>query len=280
MEYKKNYIKRLLINERKELTFSRTEMISHFNSDKFNLFYSKLNNVLSNYWNNSEESHYMNVMNPKHNLSRHLFIKSFTHKSYFLNDDENDYYYNYERNEFIGDSHLNYLIKRYVFNKFGKYGNEHLLSKISTFMISKKFYKILFDEIKLFPLVFYEKKETLITASIKEDVLESFIHSFYCNFGIKYTKVFINKILSKYKLKWILENSIDYKTILNEEIFKKYNKPLTEVVEFNIKKNRNMEYYCLGFKIKKNYYKNNIRVINKNKQTLIEIISEQVLDKL
>lgn len=281
MEYKKEYIRKLLNKENNNIknNISKEEMIEHFNSEQFNIFYKKLNRVFSKYWKNDNEEHYMNILNNKHNYSRHLFVKSFTHKSYFLDKPDQKYYYNYERNEFIGDSHLNYLVKRYVFNKYGKYGNENLLSKISTYMISKRFYKLLFDDIKLYPLIFYDKK-IIITPSIKEDILESFFHSFYCNFGIKYTKCFLNKLLNKYKFEWILEQCIDYKTILNEVIFKKYNKPLKEVVEFSTKRNKKGEFICSGFKINGKFYKNKLFISNKNKNILIEEVSKYVLELL
>ena len=276
-ELKKQYIQKLLKNENREKKFDRSKMLNHFNGKKFNKFYKKLNGVLNKYWeNNNDESHFLNVLNNKHNNSRHLFVKSLTHKSYFVDREDCDYYYNYERNEFIGDSHLNYLIKRYVFNKYGKYGDEHLLSKISTFMISNKFYKLLFDDIGLYPLV-YKSRETFVSPALKEDMLESFIHSFYCNFGIKFTKVFINKILNKYSLEWILEQSINFKTILNEEVFKKYKKPVHQVVDFVCKKNKKREFFCVGFKINGKFYKNTNKATNRNKNDLIEILCENVL---
>lgn len=275
---KADYINKLLKNEQRKSGFNRNQMINHFNSDKYNRFYNKLNDILGKFWSSilEDDTHHINILNKKHNNSRHLFVKSLTHKSYFKDTEDADYFYNYERNEFIGDSHLNYLIKRYVFNKYGKYGDEHLLSKISTFMISKKFYKLLFDDIGLYPLVF-KSKDTFISPSLKEDMLESFIHSFYCNFGIKYTKVFINKLLNKYTLEWVLNECINFKTILNEEVFKKYKLPIHKVVQFNIKINKKKEFFCVGYKINGTFHKNNRKVVNKNKNELIEILCEDVV---
>ena len=273
---KQQYINKLLKNEKRDNNFNRSEMLQFFNSKRYNKFYSNLNSIIGTFWKNGDLSHHLNIANSKHNNSRHLFVKSLTHKSYFLNRQESKFYFNYERNEFIGDSHLNYLIKRFVYNKYGKFGNEHLLSKISTFLISKNFYKLLFDDIGLYPIVFADN-ETTVSESIKEDILESFIHSFYCNFGIKYTKVLINKLMKKYTLEWILNKSIDYKTILNEEVFKKYNKPIHKVIDFNIKTNHKRQFYCLGFSINGKYYKNTQKIITKTKFELIEKLSKTVL---
>ena len=272
---KQQYINNLLKPLNKN-HIDRKEMINHFNNEKYNDFYTKINTVISKYWNVEKDSH-LDIFNEKHNQSRYMFVKALTHKSYFLNK-ENPFYYNYEKIEFAGDCHLNYVIKSYVFKNFSKYGNQHLLSKVSTYLISMKFYKRLFDDLGLYHCVFFDKDKNKITDSIKEDLVESFIYAFRCNYGDRYTRCLVNKLLDKYSFQWILEKSISYKSILNEEIFKKYNKSINDVVKFLIKKNNKNEFYCVGYKINRVFHKNKIYMTDKNKNDLIEKLCEYVLN--
>lgn len=272
---KRNYINKLLTKNDSN-SIERNDMLKYFEGKEFNRFYDNINKVINKYWNNNNIEHYMNVWNDKHNNSRYLFIKSMTHKSYFINK-TNRFYYNYEKMEFAGDTHLNYFIKCYIHKNFTKYGNQHLLSKISNFLISKKFYKKLFDDIGLYGMVFYDKDKIKLTDSIKEDILESFMYAFLCVFGRKYTRCLVNKLIGKYKFEWILNNSISYKSILNEELFIKYKKSFKDVVRFNIKKNKKQEFFCLGYSINNVYHKNKRYIVNKNKMDLIESLCEDIL---
>ena len=272
---KQKYIENLL-KQSQNNNIDRTEMIKYFNDKQFNNFYKKINKIVGKYWKVEKDSH-LDIFSEKHLFSKYLFVKALTHKSYFLNK-ENPFYYNYEKIEFAGDSYLNHLIKSYVFKNFSKYGNQHLLSKISTYLVSMKFYRRLFDDIGLYYCVFFDKENNRITDSIKEDIVESFIYAFKCCYGYRYTRCLVNKLLDNYSFKWILEHSISYKSILNETVFSKYKKSLNDVVKFCIKKNKNNEFYCTGYKINGKYYKNTKYITNKNKNELIESISQIVLN--
>lgn len=291
---KMNYINNLINTERvdsNEKSNINDKKMKYFDDEKFNEVYLKIEDKIlkifgydkkitlpkNNNFRRNTIKHKKRLLISK-NKSKYLFIKSLTHKSYFIGL-ESEYFYNNERLEFIGDSHLNFLIKRYIFHRFSKYGNENLLSKISSYMISTEFYNILFNIIDLEDLVFI-KNDVEITDNIREDIIESFIQALYCCVGIDFTKIFINKLLNEFDDNHILNNSIKITQILNEEVFKKYNKPMKEVIEYDIPPKHKIRktYICKGFKINGRYYKNKMRITDTNKHQLLEKINHQIIN--
>jgi len=269
-DIKKNYINNLLENKNKKNKFNRTEMVEWFDK-KFYYIYKKIDKkIIKRFWKNNKTD-WMNIYNKP---SKYLFIKSFTHKSYY-NNKESEYYYNYERLEWIGDSHLNYLLSRYIYHNYNKIGDEHLFSLIQSYMKSTEFLSKIFDFLDFEDLVLKDIN-TPLTDHIKEDIIESFIHSFYCNFGIRNTKTLLNKILNNFDKKNILMNSIKNKTILNELLYKKYNDSINNIIKMNIKNNRGF-FICLGYSINGRYYKNYNHYRNKNKKHLEEILCGDIL---
>ena len=266
---KEEYVREVL-SHRSSDDFSRDMMLDYFH-DNFADFYPKVQTVINQFW-RSHERDWLDVTQKR---SRYLFVKAFTHSSYISDDDA--YLYSYERQEWMGDALLNFLMKRWIYHQFNKFGNQGLFSNIANFLVSTRFYSTLFDQLNLSPLVF---SKVPLTPKIKEDMVESFFHALYCNLGMDRTKTFVNKMMSKHSTKWILKQSVSFRKILNERIFQKFRRPPTEVLSISFSQNKNRQFFCKGWTIDGKWHKNHNKIVDKNKHELMERLACDILDCL
>lgn len=251
----------------------RMKMINKLNNEKkFKYIYNFINdNIINKHW-SVENNRHLDIFSKK---QRYNFIKTFYHKSFFNFENDNEIKYFYERLEYIGDSLLNYLVKRWIFHNFNY--QEGILSKISSYMISNKFYVKLFDKLQFTNLVKLGKGVEL-TDNIKEDVIEGFIYSFYVNFGMKYTKCFVNKLLSDENKSDILNKSFDNLSILNNYFMDKYKKNIKEVLNWKVKQGRDKKWICLGYSINGTFHKNRRFIKCNSFKELKETLSKDILE--
>ena len=288
LSLKQNFLKNKLAKY-DNANFNQNDMISYLN--EHSPFYDELNVVLQRLWPNINvyEMKVFKKNQPiriKPNIQRYMFVKAFTHKSYFKDKPDERFYFNYERLEFVGDAHLNYLLNRWVFHEFSQYG-EKIMSKVYAYLKSTKFLSQVFDALKLQPLV-RKHNECELTDKLKEDMVESFIHAFYCNFGESMTKVLINKFMAYFDKNNILYSCVDFYSMLNEMWYEKYGGldefqgySMKDCVLFNVKQNRKLprhkQWICFGYSINGYEYRNRWRVNCSSKRDLLEKMAESIL---
>lgn len=135
-----------------------------------------------------------------------LYRKAFVHKSVVKNAKESNNLPNYmkesyERFEFLGDSVLNLIIAKYLFNKFPNC-HEGNLTKIRTKLVNGKTLSMFAKNLKLnkFSILNY-KVENINGRNndrILEDIFESLICAIYLDLGFKHAQKFVLDLVEKY----------------------------------------------------------------------------------
>jgi len=266
---------------RKDTPFDNLRIVSneHFNDSKFDKVYLAINKTIRKYL-GGEGNEYLDI---RTHHQKYLFVKALSHKSHSI-DSEDKIHYSYERMEFMGDANLNYLLKRWVYHNFTKNYDEYCMSEVYSHVRSTKFLYKLFDLLDLEECVM-KLSEVEITDKLKEDMLESFFHAFYCNFGMKFTKCLLNHLMNglvKDK-KELIKSSIKMKSVLNELVYARFQKPLEEIVGFKAKMNKQTKLFtCEEYTLeleegKKETHKTNSNDNDTSKRDLIERICEIVV---
>lgn len=145
------------------------------------------------------------------NMDMTLFVEALTHVSakdrYNLQHDKT-----YERLEYLGDAIFHMIITEYFYERYDD-ETEGFLTKLRIRVergdSMAELTKILgLDEFILVNGIILNEK-------ILEDTFESFIGAFYLNFRMKYTKVFVVKLIEKYKdLAALIHYDDNYKDLL------------------------------------------------------------------
>ena len=134
------------------------------------------------------------------------YKKAFVHKSVVKNAKESDELpefmkESYERCEFLGDSVLNLVVAKYLFNKFPN-SHEGNLTKIRTKLVNGKTLSMFANKLDLSKFLILNYKVENINGRnnnrILEDVFESLICSIYLDLGFNYAEKFILNLIDKY----------------------------------------------------------------------------------
>ncbi len=122
-----------------------------------------------------------------------------------------------ERLEFLGDSVLNLITTDYLYKHFKD--GEGDLSKLRAFVVSSKnLYKVI-EKLSLEEFIKYESS-VVMPISIKADLFEAILGAIYLDGGMQPATEFVYRELNynPKNLKNLMENSIDYKTLLQEKV--------------------------------------------------------------
>ena len=142
-----------------------------------------------------------------------LYDTAFTHKSalkeYIVQNTESN-----ERLEFLGDSVLNFVVTRYLYDKFPR-SPEGFLTRIRTKLVSGKMLAILSTQLKFPTLLVMNERAVRQNWStnprIAEDVFESVIGAMYLDQGLPRCRTFITHVL---------ETLVDWKEVHQDSNYK------------------------------------------------------------
>ena len=161
---------------------------------------------------------FKNIENLKNSLTHPSIFK-------FKEKPKDNYIYEFERLEFLGDRVLGLVVASLIFKKFKDY-NEGDLSKKFSYLVQRDFlYKIALKIDLENYLVFnkHKKSDTRLNKSILADSFESLIGAIYIDGGYQKSYSFIKRIWTPY-LNELITNELNPKSWLQEITQKKYNK--------------------------------------------------------
>lgn len=125
-----------------------------------------------------------------------LYIKACTHKSSIQHKEMS-----YERLEFLGDSVLNFLITKMLFDRYPT-SNEGFLTRVRTKLVSGDTLSKIAKDLKLDEFVIMNNRAYTqnwnTNKRIMEDVFESLVGAMYMDRGMSHCRKFIERVLSKY----------------------------------------------------------------------------------
>lgn len=143
-----------------------------------------------------------------------LLFEAFTHSSY-----ANEYKTaSYERLEFLGDSILNFVISKYLFEHYSN-ENEGVLTKMRSNLVSKRTLSAAIDNLQLIQWLRTSGGENDILQSTtkKEDLFEAIVGAIMVDSGsIDACKKFIMQALEQFIDEDYFMRDTDYKSALNE----------------------------------------------------------------
>lgn len=134
------------------------------------------------------------------------YKKAFVHKSVVKNAKESNSLpefmkESYERFEFLGDSVLNLIVAKYLFNKFPN-SHEGNLTKIRTKLVNGKTLSMFANKLELSKFLILNYKVENINGRnnnrILEDIFESLICSIYLDLGFNHAERFVLNLIEKY----------------------------------------------------------------------------------
>lgn len=154
-------------------------------------------------------------INPKQ-LS--IYVEALTHRSF---SNENNLPYSYQRLEFLGDSVLNYLTAEYLYNKY-KNKSEGDLTVTRKKMVQAKAEVYAAKRINLQNFILLGKglNKSKDIDKIIEDCFESLLGAVYLDLGLEAVRKLLKKTIFLYEDKSLLEEAIDYKTLVQEAMVK------------------------------------------------------------
>ena len=128
-----------------------------------------------------------------------LYKTAFTHKS-ALKDFPNGE--SYENLEFMGDSVLNFIVTKYLFDKYNSEEHEGFLTKARTRIVRGTTLARISEALEMWKWVQMDEKGLRNgwnrNPKIMEDVLEAFIGAMYLDLGLIHTRVFVLGLLDRY----------------------------------------------------------------------------------
>ncbi len=148
-----------------------------------------------------------------------LLKKALTHSSYF-NQKEKNIINHFQRLEFLGDSVLNFLVSKYLYQKF-PFSSEGELSKVKSLIISQKFLAKWASYITLENYITLGKgidiKKGRGKFSILADCLEACLGAICLDGGIHHCQKIVNRFIEKENIPLVIKDlTNDYKTVLQE----------------------------------------------------------------
>lgn len=145
------------------------------------------------------------------------YQKAFIHKSVLRFINNEDLNSSYERYEFLGDSVLNLIIAKFIFNKYPD-KEEGYLTRIRTKLVNGKTLAFLAKKINLNEFLIISKNVESINGRnndrILEDIFEAFLCSINMDLGYKYVEHFVLRIINEHINFETLEEDTNYKDIL------------------------------------------------------------------
>jgi len=149
-----------------------------------------------------------------------FYQKAFIHKSvlrFLVDQKEESLKTSYERYEFLGDSILNLIVAKYIFDKY-RDKEEGFLTRIRTKLVNGKTLAFLSKQINLGEFLIISKNVENIGGRyndrILEDIFESFLCSIHKDLGFKYAEQFVIKLISEHIDTTEIEEDTNYKDIL------------------------------------------------------------------
>lgn len=157
-----------------------------------------------------------------------IYQQAFMHSS-FINDLNLNKIYNNERLEFLGDAVLELMVSDFIYKKFPELP-EGDLTKLRANIVCEPSLVVFAVKLKMPELIILgkgeEKTEGRNRPSIISDTFEAFLGALYLQEGHRTAEEFLQNYVFV-DIKDAHYNAIvDYKTLLQEETHKKYNKEL------------------------------------------------------
>ncbi len=145
------------------------------------------------------------------------YQKAFIHKSvlrFLIDENINS---SYERYEFLGDSVLNLIVAKFIFNKYPD-KEEGYLTRIRTKLVNGKTLAFLAKKINLNQFLIISKNVENINGRnndrILEDIFEAFLCSIHTDLGYKYVENFVMRLVNEHIDFTTIEEDNNYKDIL------------------------------------------------------------------
>jgi ribonuclease III len=123
-----------------------------------------------------------------------------------------------ERLEFLGDSVLGMVIAEYLFKKF-PFKDEGFLTEIRSRIVNRETLNQISRKIGLDRLIEYEgtRRGMPPNSSMYGDALEALVGAVYLDKGFRFSRKFITKqLLTHYDLDALIQNNVNFKSILIE----------------------------------------------------------------
>lgn len=141
-----------------------------------------------------------------------LFVKAMTHKSY--SNTREDLKSN-ERLEYLGDTVIDLIVARYLFEKFPE-KDEGYLTKVKSKIVNRKMLAYIGGELELKKYIRYKTGRSIRIETLEGNALEALVGAVYLDSNFETAqKVFNNYILNKYvDFNTVLEQEIDFKSTL------------------------------------------------------------------
>lgn len=125
------------------------------------------------------------------------YLPVFTHKSAVRDTGRASY----ERYEYMGDAVINFVVAKYLFDKFPA-ENEGFLTRVRTKLVSGKFLAMLSGRLGLHNLIAMNRKAIqqgwYTNPRIMEDVFESLVGCLYLDLGLMTAKNFLLAVIEKH----------------------------------------------------------------------------------
>tara|TARA_B000000477_G_scaffold118787_1_gene118592 strand:- start:30 stop:746 length:717 start_codon:yes stop_codon:yes gene_type:complete len=126
-----------------------------------------------------------------------LYVRACTHKSSTKSSNERSY----ERLEFLGDSVLNFIVTRMIFDRYPN-SNEGFMTRIRTKLVSGDNLSRISRDMGLSNFVIMNNRAYTqnwnSNKRILEDVFESLVGAMYMDRGMPHCRRFLERVLSKY----------------------------------------------------------------------------------
>ena len=160
-----------------------------------------------------------------------LYQTAFTHKSALKDSSPGGE--SYENLEFMGDSVLNFIVTKFLFDKYNAVEHEGFLTKARTRIVRGTTLARISEELGMWRWVQMDEKGLRNgwnrNPKIMEDVLEAFIGAMYLDLGLIHTRIFVLGLLEKYPvdinwddnykdqlMRWCQQRSLDVPAYLIE----------------------------------------------------------------
>lgn len=147
-----------------------------------------------------------------------LYVEALTHRSYANEHNQN---YSYQRLEYLGDSVLSFLTAEYLYKQFPN-KHEGELTVLRKRLVCSNTETAIAKQLGLSNLILLgvgAAKSTGID-KILEDCFESLIGAIYLDLGLNPIRKLLTNTLFKFDNDQIMNNALDYKTLVQEALMK------------------------------------------------------------
>lgn len=127
-----------------------------------------------------------------------------------------DHQHSYEVLEFLGDAIIDFVVSEHLYHKYPNY-RQGDLSSLKNAYVSGENLGIILEQLNLESFIQSADNQNIVNQSVRADVYESLVAAIYLSNDVAITKEFIVKTLLASKPVFI-----DYKSILQEEVQKKF----------------------------------------------------------